>query len=61
MRRFGIYKYDMSTYIVVDRELNRELCICTSYEEGSDFKSRAKTIASALNAAHKTAILHKNR
>lgn len=59
MLRFGICKFDMSTYIVVDRELNRELCVCNSYEGGSDFKSRAKSIANALNAGHKTAMLHK--
>ncbi len=49
MLRFGVSKFDHQTYVVVDRFLNKELCVCNAYEGGRDFKSRAKLIAHSLN------------
>ncbi len=51
MLRFGISKFDNRTYVVIDRQLNRELCVCSYYNGGRDFRNRAKSIASALNAS----------
>lgn len=49
MLRYGISQFDGSTYVVIDRILKKEVCVCSRYEGGLDYKRRAKTIAYALN------------
>lgn len=50
MLRYGVSQFDGDTYVVLDRVLKKEVCVCSRYEGDRDYKSRAKTIARALNA-----------
>jgi hypothetical protein len=54
MLRYGIYRFDCNTYIVFDRMTNKEICVCSGYEGGRNYKKRAQTIARSLNAYAKS-------
>ena len=49
MSRYGVSQFDGSTYVVIDRKLKKEVCVCSRYDGGRDYMKRAKTIARALN------------
>ena len=54
-KRYGVSKFDSSTYQVVDNEQKNEVCVCGNYEGDGKFKGRrdaqkrAKLIAKLLN------------
>jgi hypothetical protein len=49
MQRFIVYKFDKDTFLVLDQEENREICICGNYDDWEDAEERAKEIALLLN------------
>ncbi|HXG07747.1 MAG TPA: hypothetical protein VNI77_10535 [Nitrososphaera sp.] len=50
MQRYDVFQFDRDTFVVFDRQTNREICICGNYEGGMDAEKRAVEIAYALNA-----------
>jgi len=40
---------DRSTFVVIDQREQREICICSDYEDWEDAEERAKNIAKLLN------------
>ena len=53
MDRFVVTQFDGNTYVVIDQEEHREICICENYEGGEDAKERAEEIALLLNEKRK--------
>jgi hypothetical protein len=49
MQRYTINQFDSSTFVVIDHDEQREICVCNNYAEYSDAEDRAQTIATLLN------------
>lgn len=49
MQRYFVSQFDIDTFVVVDKQGKREVCICGNYDEVEDAEERAKKIASLLN------------
>jgi len=47
--RYVVSRFDIETFVVIDREANREICICGDYDDYEDAEMRAEKIADALN------------
>jgi hypothetical protein len=50
MNRYGFYKFDNNTFVVFDHVEEREICVCSNYDDWTDAEHRAKNIVKALNA-----------
>jgi hypothetical protein len=48
MQRY-VNQFDGNTFVVIDVEEHREVCICENYEGCVDAKKRAEKIAALLN------------
>lgn len=49
MRRYSFYQFDGSTFVVIDQIEQREICVCSDYDEKVDAENRARTIVASLN------------
>jgi hypothetical protein len=49
MNRFDLYQSDEQTYVVFDTVEQREVCVCSNYDEWEDAEERAKQIVKLLN------------
>ena len=49
MKRYSFYQFDNSTFVVIDQIGEREICVCSNYDEYSDAENRAQVIATLLN------------
>ena len=49
MQRFVVYEFDWRTFLVVDQDEQREICVCGNYDDWEDAEERAKKIAFLLN------------
>ena len=49
VQRYYISRFDGDTYQIVDSIENREICVCSNYDDFFDAKERAKMIVKALN------------
>lgn len=49
MQRYTISQFDNSTFVVLDKYENREVCVCSNYQEWTDAEKRAHYIVAALN------------
>lgn len=49
MKKFVVNKFDENTYVVIELEEQREICVCGNYEDWDDAKERAEQIALLLN------------
>lgn len=50
MQRYAISQVDKGTFQVIDLVEQREICICSNYDDWEDAEDRAKKIATTLNA-----------
>ena len=50
MQRYDIYQFDGSTFVVFDAIEQREICVCSNYDDNEDAEERAKRIVNLLNA-----------
>lgn len=50
MQRYAVSQFDLSTFVVIDQIEQREICVCSNYEDWEDAEERAKKIAELLNA-----------
>ena len=48
-QRYYVSRFDGDTYQIVDRIENREVCVCSNYDNFSDAAERAEKIAKLLN------------
>jgi hypothetical protein len=49
MQKYVVNQIDGSTYQVVDLQYEREICVCSEFDETEDAKKRADLIALLLN------------
>jgi hypothetical protein len=52
MQRYIVSRFDESTFVVVDQNEQREICVCSNYDEWEDAEERAKSIAELLNGSN---------
>jgi len=50
MQRYVVSQFDSNTFVVVDTDEQREICICSNYEGCKDAEERCREIATLLNA-----------
>ncbi len=50
-KRYYISQFDGDTYQIVDSVENREVCVCSNYDDWEDAEERAKNIVKLLNAS----------
>ena len=51
MQRYTISQIDGSTFQVTDLVEQREICVCSDYDDWEDAKERAERIVALLNAS----------
>lgn len=51
MQRYAIFQVGLSTFQVIDTQEQREICVCSDYDETEDAKERAEKIVALLNAS----------
>ena len=49
MERYIVSKFDEDTFIVIDQNVQREVCFCSNYDDLEDAEDRAKKIVMLLN------------
>ena len=49
MQRYVVNQFDTNTFVVIDTQEKREMCICGNYEDWEDAEERAKKIVLLLN------------
>ena len=52
MQRYTISQFDSDTFVVIDQNEQREVCVCSNYEDSTDAKKRAQNIAELLNKSN---------
>lgn len=50
MRRYAVTQFDADTFVVVDLVEQREVCVCSNYDDSTDAEERARKITDLLNA-----------
>lgn len=50
--RYYISQFDGDTYQIIDSVENREVCVCSNYDEWENAEERAKNIAKLLNESN---------
>lgn len=50
--RFYVSQFDSETYQIIDSGENREICVCSNYDEWEDAEETAKNIAKLLNESN---------
>jgi hypothetical protein len=49
MQRYSVSQFDGSSFVVIDQVEQREICVCSNYDEYTDAENRAQAIATLLN------------
>jgi len=49
MQRYAVSQFDNDTFVVIDNQEKREVCVCENYDEMEDAEERAKKIVVLLN------------
>lgn len=49
MQRYMVNQFDKSTFVVIDQIEQKEVCICSNYDDWEDAEERAKKIVLLLN------------
>lgn len=52
MQRYVVSQFDGSTFVVIDLQEQREICVCSDYDDYADAENRAQNIANLLNENH---------
>ena len=52
MKRYIVSQFDDDTFVVIDQNEQREVCVCSNYDDWTDAKDRAKNIAKLLNGSN---------
>lgn len=51
-KRYYISQFEGGTYQIVDSVENREVCVCSNYDDWEDAEERAKNIVKLLNESN---------
>ncbi len=51
MQKYIVSQFDGNTFVVIDQKEQREICVCSEYDEKEDARERAEKIAILLNAS----------
>jgi hypothetical protein len=51
MNRFIVSQFDENTFVVVDKNEQREVCVCSNYDDWEDAEERATKIVNLLNSS----------
>jgi hypothetical protein len=51
LKRYYVSQFDGDTYQIVDSVENREVCVCSNYDDWEDAEERAKKIVNLLNTS----------
>jgi len=54
MQRYIVSRFDRNTFVIIDQNENREICICSNYDDWIDAEDRAKRILELLNTSDET-------
>lgn len=49
MQRYVVSQFDNDTFVVIDSNEHREICVCSNYEGWRDAEKRAGEIVALLN------------
>lgn len=49
MQRYILSQFDRDTFVILDQIEQREICVCTNYDDEADAEDRARKIVSLLN------------
>lgn len=49
MQRYVINQFDGDTFVIIDQNEQREICICSNYDDKEDAEERARKIVNLLN------------
>jgi hypothetical protein len=49
MQRYIVNQFDRDTFVFVDQNERREICVCSNYDDREDAEDRAKKIVNLLN------------
>ena len=47
--RYTLYQFDCNTYVVMDDNCKREICVCSNYDNYEDAFDRATILVALLN------------
>ena len=53
MQRYVVSQFDESTFVVVDQDEQREICVCSNYDDWEDARERAEMIVGLLSECGK--------
>lgn len=56
MQRYIVSRFDANTFAVIDQNEQREICVCSNYDDWDDAEERAKSIAELLNGSNATTL-----
>jgi hypothetical protein len=51
MNRFAVSQFDKNTFVVVDQNEQREVCVCSNYDNWEHAEERAIKIVNLLNSS----------
>lgn len=49
MKRYIVSQFDGNTFVVIDQNEQREICVCSNYDDVEDAEDRARYISGLLN------------
>jgi len=52
MQRFIVSQFDGNTFVVIDQTEQREICVCSNYDDREDAEDRARKIVGLLNESN---------
>jgi hypothetical protein len=52
MQRYIITRFDTNTFVVIDQNEQREVCVCSNYGDLEDAEDRASKIVGLLNESN---------
>jgi len=49
MERYTVSQFDSETFLVIDNQEQREICVCSNYDTRGDAQQSCEKIAALLN------------
>ena len=57
MQRYSVEQFDANTFIVFDKNEQREVCVCSNIDDWEDAEGRAKNIVKLLNESNEKTLV----
>lgn len=52
MHRYVVNRFDANTFVIIDQNEQREICVCSNYDDMEDAEDRARKIVGLLNESN---------